>query len=96
MPVEIDMKASIMHTRKRGVIYKKRSLEALTHIRIWLVVAIGLWRDGRQHGYGILKYSNGDVYAGNYVEGKRQGRGIFRKFFETEGLDTEVGQMVVI
>lgn len=31
-----------------------------------------------KHGYGIYKYSNGDVYEGEWVEDEQQGNGILR------------------
>ena len=29
----------------------------------------------KPHGKGVAKFSNGDVYKGEYVKGKRQGKG---------------------
>ena len=31
-----------------------------------------------KHGNGILKFINGDVYEGEFIEGEMQGRGIYK------------------
>ena len=33
------------------------------------------WKNGVRHGQSILTYSNGDVYKGEFNDGKRSGRG---------------------
>ncbi|XP_039613756.1 alsin [Polypterus senegalus] len=38
----------------------------------------GQWRDGKMHGYGIYKYSTGEVYEGSFQENMRHGHGILR------------------
>ena len=35
----------------------------------------GTFQDGHFHGYGGINYGNGDVYQGNFVKDKREGRG---------------------
>ena len=35
----------------------------------------GEWRDGQFHGFGAKRYSRGGGYEGEWVSGKRQGRG---------------------
>ncbi|KAJ8319767.1 hypothetical protein KUTeg_001354 [Tegillarca granosa] len=37
----------------------------------------GNWKDGRLHGLGKVKYSNGDVYEGYFKEGERHGHGVY-------------------
>jgi hypothetical protein len=39
----------------------------------------GTWQEGKMHGYGIMRYPNGDVYEGQFVKGQRQGHGILRQ-----------------
>jgi hypothetical protein len=33
----------------------------------------GEWKDDLRHGWGILYYPNGDIYEGNFVQGKKHG-----------------------
>jgi hypothetical protein len=37
----------------------------------------GEWRDGKQHGCGIMTWTDGDRYEGEWRDGKRHGRGVF-------------------
>jgi hypothetical protein len=30
------------------------------------------------HGYGVLTYGSGNIYEGNYANGKRNGKGKFK------------------
>lgn len=38
----------------------------------------GDWIEGRWHGQGLLKYSNGDEYDGDFERGLKHGRCILR------------------
>merc|ERR1711874_941158 len=35
----------------------------------------GDWKNKAAHGYGVMKWQNGDRYEGDWVEGLRQGKG---------------------
>jgi 1-phosphatidylinositol-4-phosphate 5-kinase len=35
----------------------------------------GYWKDGLPEGRGEMKYGNGDVYSGDFVNGVREGKG---------------------
>lgn len=52
----------------------------------------GASKNGIPHGQGILRYPNGDCYEGEWMDGKRNGRGIYRissmnAFYEGEWKD---------
>jgi hypothetical protein len=34
--------------------------------------------DGRKHGFGVYKWSSGDVYAGHFRDDDREGLGIYQ------------------
>jgi len=36
---------------------------------------IGEWKRGKKHGYGQMKFASGDLYEGDFVDGKFQDRG---------------------
>jgi hypothetical protein len=38
----------------------------------------GIIEDGVFHGEGVLTFNNGDVYEGNFVQGKRSGAGVYK------------------
>ena len=35
----------------------------------------GNWKNGKEHGYGVLNYHNDAKFSGYFVEGKRNGEG---------------------
>ena len=35
------------------------------------------WLNGRQHGYGVYEFSNGDRYEGQFRDGQQQGHGTY-------------------
>merc|ERR1711992_316239 len=37
----------------------------------------GDWKNKAAHGYGVMKWQNGDRYEGDWVEGLRQGKGMY-------------------
>jgi hypothetical protein len=37
----------------------------------FLLSSIGEWIDGKEHGKGIMRYEDGDVYEGVWARGKR-------------------------
>ena len=37
-----------------------------------------LWQNDLQSGYGIMRYPDGRVYEGQYLNGKRSGHGVIR------------------
>jgi hypothetical protein len=39
---------------------------------------VGVIEDGVFHGEGVLTFSNGDSFEGNFVQGKRSGTGIYK------------------
>ena len=39
------------------------------------------------HGHGIMYYANGDSYVGDWVHGKREGRGVFTSARVKPGTD---------
>ena len=38
---------------------------------------VGGWKDGKMSGKGRFEFWNGDVYEGEYADGKRHGEGIY-------------------
>ena len=36
----------------------------------------GDWKEGKMHGIGVLKYQNGDVYEGDFENGKANDKGV--------------------
>jgi hypothetical protein len=38
----------------------------------------GEWKDGKKHGKGVCKYSDGDEYEGEWKEGKKHGKGNYK------------------
>lgn len=36
----------------------------------------GEWKNDVRHGWGTLHYPNGDIYQGNFINGKKQGTGV--------------------
>lgn len=38
----------------------------------------GGWREGRPHGLGVLERRDGSVYVGQWVDGEREGYGVYR------------------
>lgn len=39
--------------------------------------------NGERHGFGTMDYANGDVYEGEWVNGKRHGKGVL--FYQKDG-----------
>uniref|UniRef100_K3X194 Uncharacterized protein n=1 Tax=Globisporangium ultimum (strain ATCC 200006 / CBS 805.95 / DAOM BR144) TaxID=431595 RepID=K3X194_GLOUD len=61
-----------------------------------VVYDVGSWRlgdDGSIYRYGRLKYSNGDIYDGEWLNGKRHGKGML-KFAEGGSYIGEFGENV--
>lgn len=40
------------------------------------MVFIGKFQNDTMHGEGLMKYADGDVYAGMWANGERHGRGV--------------------
>ena len=38
---------------------------------------VGNFLDGRKHGQGQMTFPSGDVYTGDWVKGKRTGKGLY-------------------
>jgi hypothetical protein len=39
----------------------------------------GYWKDSVYHGMGVYEYANGDVYEGEFANGKMSGKGVIKK-----------------
>jgi hypothetical protein len=39
---------------------------------------IGQFKDGKAHGIGTYKWANGEEYDGQWVNGVRQGKGVWK------------------
>jgi hypothetical protein len=37
----------------------------------------GSWEKDVRHGFGVYKWSNGDVYRGHFVKHNREGYGVY-------------------
>ena len=40
---------------------------------------MGQYIKGKPHGYGTYTWENGDTYVGDFIDGERDGEGIWRK-----------------
>ena len=38
---------------------------------------VGVWKDGKPHGYGTYTWPDGDKYVGEFKDGKRHGQDNF-------------------
>lgn len=38
----------------------------------------GEFKNGKMHGIGCIKYSNGDVIEGSWIDGKKDGNFVFK------------------
>lgn len=53
-------------------------ISKITHLSLITVPGTeyaGQWSKNRFHGEGTRRFNNGNVYNGNYVDGRRQGQG---------------------
>lgn len=59
------------------VLNEKRNGRGFIKSKSGQVLFDGQFKDDLFHGYGILNYSNGDCYSGNFEFGSRSGNGTY-------------------
>jgi hypothetical protein len=45
--------------------------------RVFWVIVVGYSNGVKEHGVGVLKWDDGDVYSGEFKEGRRTGFGVY-------------------
>lgn len=56
----------------------------------------GQWKENQQNGFGILKYSNGDIYKGYFKDGVPHGHGSFKQGnFTTSAASIYIGDWIL-